>query len=202
MDEFITIRHGESQYNALLTDNLDSELTPKGVAQARATGKFLKEHFGHIQDFMAFTSPYLRCLQTSQLIQEETGLEFTVTPGPRECMVHYERVEVPNRMEQFPQFVWNIPCRSKHFFGQSWQFHMETEDEFINRMSDFMEESKTHQKAIIVSHGTPVQTMYEMRLGIVNPPNITTCVANATVSYARNGEGIWLGKVIPWDIEI
>lgn len=193
MNELILIRHGESKSNALLTDNLDSELTPRGEAQVRATGKFLREHFGHIQDFAGVTSPYHRCLQTARILAEETGIEFTVGVGPREIMVKYDECVVPYRSMQFKEFRW-----LEHLGWQAGHtFHKETADYFVARMEAFVERLKDdYQKVLVVSHGTPIGAMYEMALGLKHRPNITEYVTNASISYIRNTEGIWFGKVV------
>lgn len=200
MNELLLIRHGESKYNAMLTDNLDSELTAKGIKQAHATGKFLKETFGEM-DFIGITSPYLRCLQTSQIIAEETGLKFKVIPDPREIMVSYEQAIVPARQEEFPEFIWNLPCSSSHWKDDKWHFFKESADEFVNRMEKFMM-FLNYEKSIIVSHGTPVGTMYDIRIRKPGSyrshrPDTENYVNNASVTYVRDGEGIWYGKNIP-----
>jgi len=187
MKELILIRHGESQYNAYLTDHLDSELTPKGVEQARITGKFLKEQFGHISNFTGITSPYMRCLQTSSIIREETGLDFTVNPGPREIMMKYQSAEVKNRQELFPEFVWNHD--NDLFFSQ------ESDMQFIARMKAF-HDSLDQERLVIVSHGTPVNTIYEFALGLNAGADTVNFVKNCSLSYVRNGEGIWFGKAV------
>jgi broad specificity phosphatase PhoE len=54
------LRHGQSQNNAGLTDNLDSDLTPLGEEQAQRTGEHLKTlGIGRI-----YVSPLRRTLQT------------------------------------------------------------------------------------------------------------------------------------------
>lgn len=189
MNEVILVRHGESQYNAFLTDHLDSDLTPEGIEQARTTGKFLKEQFGHLNSFIGITSPYRRCLHTSKIIREETGLEFTVSPGPREIMLKYQVAEVKNHKEHFPDFIWE--------HTHDLNFKMETVDEYINRMIIFHESVKArHDKVLIVSHGTPVNTIFELTTGVEAKADTVNFVRNCAVSYARNGEGIWFGKVV------
>lgn len=196
MNELILIRHGESHYNAMLTDNLDSQLTDKGREQAKRTGKFLREHFGHIQDFVGLTSPYLRCLQTSEIIQQELGIEFLVTSGPREIMVSYDTtVKVPNRSVDFPHLEWASPIYSEPRIDDSWIFNQETADEFLKRIALFMH-SGLPEKTLVVSHGTPVCSMYDIKLGMKKPPDLHTYVGNASVTYIRDGEGIWFGKNI------
>lgn len=187
MSELILLRHGESQYNAYLTDYLDSELTPKGIEQARKTGKFLKEQFGHINDFVGMTSPYMRCLQTSRIIREETGLEFIVNSGPREVMVKYKSVFVRNHQEKFPEFVWQNTY--------DLLVKQETDLQYIARMGKF-HSSLEHEKLLIVSHGTPVNTIYEFAVGTQPSADTVNYVKNCAIGYVRNGEGVWFGKVV------
>ena len=187
MNELILIRHGESQYNAYLTDNLDSELTQKGIEQAKITGKFLKEQFEHIKNFIAITSPYCRCLMTARIIKEETGLEFLVDTGPREVMTSYESVIVKNRKEEFPEFIWN--------HENDLSFDKETATHFVARMKAFHDSvNKKHERLLVISHGTPVNTIYEFALGLKGGVDTNNFVKNCAVSYVRNGEGIWFGK--------
>lgn len=189
MKERLFIRHGESQYNAYLTDNLDSQLTLKGIEQAKAAGKFLREHFGHIKEFVGITSPYHRCLQTAHYIQEETGLDFRVLPGPREIMLKYAECHVPDRSIDFPRYTWeDKPC---------YMFCQENEKEYISRMLEFVR-SVTDQRVLVVSHGTPINTMFEATLGLDHSVDMNNFVSNCSISYIRSGEGIWFGKK-PYD---
>lgn len=187
MKELLLVRHGESQYNAYLTDHLDSELTQKGIDQAHATGKFLKDHFGHIQHFVGLTSPYHRCLQTSRILNEYLNIEFTVTPGPREIMTKYDICTVNHRKHLFPDFVWQ---HDDHLV-----FERENDEEFINRMRAF-HGTISHEKVLIVTHGTPVNTLYECELGLIPSADTVNFVKNCALSYARNGEGVWFGKTV------
>lgn len=187
MNELLLIRHGESLYNVKLTDYLDSKLTKFGEQQAKEAGLFLKENFPDISSFSGITSPYRRCLQTSAIIQNETGISFTVHTGPREVMMKYEVVYVKNYKNMFPNFIWN--------HDHNLSFRKETEQEFIERMELFHKEITT-DKSIIISHGTPINTMYELALGKPSRANIDNYVRNCSISYVKDGQGIYLGKSI------
>lgn len=191
--ELILIRHGESEYNVKLTANLDSNLTSRGREQAKNAGKFLKSNFGNLSEFTALTSPYLRCLQTSKIIAEETGLNFSVVHEPREGMITYIDVTIPARNEMFPEFSWNLPCKSNHWKDNSWIFFQESNEEFLKRVKEFVGFFE-NKKTIVVSHGTPINSMYELSLGILRDPDIETYVDNATISYIKGNESIWFGK--------
>lgn len=69
----VLVRHGESEWNKLnlFTGWKDPDLTEKGVSEAKAAGKQMKEH-GFTFD-IAFTSALRRAQRTLQLILEELG---------------------------------------------------------------------------------------------------------------------------------
>lgn len=69
------VRHGQSEWNLknLFTGWRDPDLTPKGVAEAKAAGRALKEH-GFRFD-VAFTSDLIRAQHTLTIILSELGQE-------------------------------------------------------------------------------------------------------------------------------
>jgi hypothetical protein len=66
----IFVRHVESLLNVGLTDDLDSDITDKGVNQ----GLGLVDRLPCLDGYVGFVSPYLRCLKTASYIP----LSFTV----------------------------------------------------------------------------------------------------------------------------
>ena len=74
MYEIILIRHGESQYNVqnLFTGWSDPDLTDKGIQEAKAAGKLLKDS-GYTFD-LAFASVLKRSIKTLHYILDEMDL--------------------------------------------------------------------------------------------------------------------------------
>ncbi|AIQ49140.1 phosphoglyceromutase [Paenibacillus sp. FSL R7-0273] len=74
MYEIVLIRHGESEYNRqnLFTGWSDPDLTEKGVQEAKAAGKLLKEA-GYSFD-LAFASVLKRSIKTLNYVLEELDL--------------------------------------------------------------------------------------------------------------------------------
>ncbi|MCB9992588.1 MAG: 2,3-bisphosphoglycerate-dependent phosphoglycerate mutase [Hyphomicrobiaceae bacterium] len=70
----ILVRHGQSEWNLLnlFTGWRDPDLTEKGVAEARAAGKALKER--GFQPDLCFTSALKRAQHTLDLMLEEMGI--------------------------------------------------------------------------------------------------------------------------------
>jgi 2,3-bisphosphoglycerate-dependent phosphoglycerate mutase len=69
----VLVRHGQSEFNSrnLYTGQRDPELTPQGIAEARAAGRKLGE--GGYQFDIAFTSEFRRARHTLELILSELG---------------------------------------------------------------------------------------------------------------------------------
>lgn len=187
MKDYIFVRHGESQYNAKLTKNLDSELTPRGVEQAIKTAMYLRD-FADIKEFVGITSPYHRCLQTSDIIRYFTGIEFQVKPGPREIMMVYDECRVVNRKEAFSHFHWH--------HEEDFHFVMEDEAEFVFRMRDYIL-NEEHPKLLVVSHGSPIVAMFDAVSGNAVVPDLCNYPDNCSVSYIKDKNPVqW--NVRPW----
>jgi broad specificity phosphatase PhoE len=71
MKRLFYVRHGETHMNVagLLSGRTESSLTEKGIEQAKAAGKELKQKFPHID--LIVCSPYERTCQTARLIANE-----------------------------------------------------------------------------------------------------------------------------------
>jgi broad specificity phosphatase PhoE len=102
-------------------------------------------------------------------------------------MLKYLTAEVKNHREQFPEFIWE--------HEHDLVFKMETVGEYLARMEDF-HKSLRHEKLVIVSHGTPVNTIYEFSIGLPPGADTVNFVRNCAISYSRNGQGVWFGKVV------
>ncbi len=196
MKEFLFIRHGESEYNRRTTKNLDSPLTDKGRWQAEQLGKFLKENFKAMTRDGAYTglvSPYLRCLETAHIIGMETGLRFTVDPGPIEIRVFYDWTDVAYRMEEYGHFSWELvkgPLR----------LHKETMKEFMERMRKYVR-SFNEGRYVVVSHGTPCDMMIEMACGLDHEPDSFDLIKNCSLSWVVDGvkDPEWYNRVVYGD---
>ena len=198
MLELILVRHGQSRYNVQLTDHLDSELTEEGRRQVRLTGRFLGQHLGHLHEFVGRCSPYLRCLQTARILREETGIDFWVEDGPREVMTRHEKVNIPTRQLDFPEFLWERFCLcDSHIYLQ------ENDETFNDRMDAYFKYLKeNHRKVLVVTHGTPATTLAHMALGVYSgTPGVHNgeFVDNSSISYLRHGEQVWFNKVVYGD---
>ena len=71
------VRHGETTWNRVgrQQGRLDSPLTPKGIEQARATGRALRRVLPDLDTVCIETSPLGRARQTASILCDELGLD-------------------------------------------------------------------------------------------------------------------------------
>jgi broad specificity phosphatase PhoE len=175
------IRHGQSKFNAGLTDAFNSSMTEKGLDQACRAGLTMKE-ICEMQkvDFIGLVSPYYRCLQTAMHIKAYTGLKFKVTPllGESPEEIHKDVDQIIDKDTNFP-FDWSE-------FGESYNYH-ETKDEYIARIKRFVE-SLDDKNYVIVSHMSPIRAMLKMLC------DIDVQISNCSISLIENRKIIYAGK--------
>jgi len=199
--EFVFIRHAESQYNVRLTENLDSRLTDAGYWQVKSLATWLKQNWPSISSYEGLVSPYWRCLETARLLREECGINFTVDPGPMEIRIYRYHPLVPRRADEFPMFNWDL-------YPEDMALKRETIDEYMGRMEGFLATfgqegphpgKKWWERWLVISHGTPCQTMAEMAAGIHEIPTDFDKVKNCSISWVDQGEMIYFNKVVYGD---
>lgn len=105
MYKLVLIRHGESQWNMenRFTGWKDVDLSEKGIAEAHAAGKLLKEE-GFIFD-EAYTSVLKRAIRTLWIILDEMDLMWI--PETKSWMLnerHYGALQGLNKLETATQY--------------------------------------------------------------------------------------------------
>jgi len=185
--EVILVRHAESEWNAHLSDSLDSTLTFKGVSQAQRLASFIRKNID-CRGMVGFTSPLDRCLLTSLPIRRQTGVRF---------FVRHELSELSNH---FPAEGVEVPCRKDEYLDIEWgnyhttTFCKEPPEAFLGRLRAFLESIPNH--SIIVTHGSCVQTMIEMALGVKmsQVPAWDNSIGNASITHIKAGTVSLLAK--------
>lgn len=185
--EIILIRHGESMWNIKQSDSLDSHLSPMGVFQAMKLAEFLSDNIDDFHSFVGHTSPYHRCLLTSMPLRK-AGLRFFVEPDLAELTDHYPEsgITVPCRRSEFPDIEWGNYTTT--------HFGKEPSEGFLGRLHSFAQ--RIPDRSIIVTHGSVVQTMIEIALGVrvERIPTWDNSIGNASVTYIKGGTVVWLAR--------
>jgi len=97
------LRHGQSQANASLSDEIDCGLTDLGRRQSSAVAAALAK----LGIACVLSSPYRRCLETAEMIRQAAGAAAELWPAV--CEHHHD---------PFPPGPWPLPRRSE--LTQKW----------------------------------------------------------------------------------
>lgn len=180
MSKIYFVRHGQSQFNAGITTQFNSELTSKGLKQAKEVAKKLKEAVG----FTGYVSPYLRCLQTAMIIQRETGIKFTVVyelgESPEEIHKGFS-CTVYSQKHLFPEFTWD----NRYSY-----VYRENKETYNNRIDVFLK--KLTGNLVVVSHMTPITHMINKIC--FNGKDSPMKIGNCSVSLIENNKPIFIGE--------
>ena len=189
-EDLIIVRHARSKFNMRESDDLDDKLTTFGLKQARNVGEFFA-HGIDVSGFDFFTSPLLRCLQTSQSIvaQFETPPQPRILPQLREYLNHSGRaVTVPNRKVIYTDMNWDI------YPDEGETYDEEFNETFLCRMHDAY--LNLSNKSIVVTHGLPALTLMhiatETRTNSV--PVWDHSIDNASITVIKKGRLVWRGR--------
>ena len=131
-------RHSQSLYNAGINKGFDTSLSIQGIHQAHVLATMVESKLGGLQNIDCFTSPYLRCLQTSNAIFKYCPQTFLVDErlGEQAGDEHVERgyQNVYSRSEIFKNFKW-----SKNLSDGSYYINYQKEKDvlgFINKLTN------------------------------------------------------------------
>ncbi len=185
--ELILVRHAESMWNAQVSDSLDSTLTLKGVSQAQRLANFLRKSID-CRGVVGFTSPFDRCVLTSMPIRRQTGIRFFV------------KSEIAELTDDFPGEGVEVPCRKDRYLDIEWGnyyttvFHKEPSEVFLGRLRSFLD--SIPNRSLVVTHGSVVQTLIEMALGVKvgSVPMWDNSIGNASITHIKNGTVVLMAK--------
>jgi broad specificity phosphatase PhoE len=195
MSELIVVRHARSLYNLRKTTDLDSGISEFGKTQATGVGKFLAKKFKP-NAFEGFVSPFLRCLETAKLIQDELGIPFRVIPNLSEHLELDQKVTVPYRKEF--GFNWH--------FGQGiptyepYEFAAQKNIDFIDRINSARKEIKNSAQILgkiplIITHGTPKATLIKLETESSHQvPVWDFSYDNCSITWIKEGRVLWNGR--------
>ncbi len=148
------VRHGESEYNAkrIIQGHIDTDLTPRGIVQARLAGEELK----NFPIEKIYTSDLRRAYRTAYVIGDILGIEPIIDERLREMNfgewegLAYEYI-YQNHIEDFHNWLKNpVACPLPS---------QEDIKEFESRIKDFLQEIKKQKEEniLIVAHGGSIQ---------------------------------------------
>jgi broad specificity phosphatase PhoE len=194
----LIIRHGRSQSNVRLSSDPDCALTEFGEKQALNVGNFLHNHVRFSRDWNIYTSPFLRCLQTSEKVNEprrerqerlniSSKQKIIVMNGLREYINHaHTEVALTVGMELYPHFRWSeVPSPNS--------VRCEQNEEFLERMNSAYE--KLPDKCIVITHGLPALMLARIAIGRGDTvPPWDHSLDNGSLTYVKQDRSVWWGR--------
>ena len=165
--KLILVRHGETQWvkQGRYQGSSDIPLNQRGILQARAAAKVLKEE----KPAIIYSSKLLRAHQTAQEIAKTCRKQITVDERLNElCFGDWEGHEHARIHEKFPKasIAWyEAKWNSCPPGGESLKSLDRRVSSFLTDLSEHYSKDSTH---ILVSHGGPIR-MFLIRLLKIAP---------------------------------
>lgn len=110
--KYYIFRHSEtyfSKYNIHYGGSLESaEIIPEGIPVTKRLAEYLKK-----KDFdRFFTSPFKRCVQTAEIIEEITGIKYIEDPRIGEEMINCGKETFEDVVERIKNFLEEIKLKN------------------------------------------------------------------------------------------
>lgn len=157
---FYIVRHGETQENAdgIIQGHLDSVLNKNGITQAKKLSKIFEETMFN----NAFSSDLKRAHQTAKLIIDKKNIPIKTSPLLREIKLgKYEGKEINLLNKELGDVIkYRDQLPDKERFLHRAAENIETDEELMNRFSQFFQENTNiyHGKNnLLVTHGAAMR---------------------------------------------
>jgi broad specificity phosphatase PhoE len=194
------VRHGETHANAneVVGGHTDTELTPKGEAQAKALG----EKLFHIEFDQVFSSDLVRAKRTAELILLEKKLVVNTTNLIRErnwgSFEGKTRVEFREQNQELLQQFDQLSEDEKWKFKYGEDF--ESNQELYDRVILFLREvgaTYIGKNILVVSHGGVLRTLL-VRFGWATQEQLPTgSIENTSYIVLRtDGSDFFIDEVV------
>jgi broad specificity phosphatase PhoE len=186
-EELIIIRHARSKHNIQKSDDLDDGISEFGERQARNVGKFFESSVD-LSGYSFYTSPFLRCLQTADIISSYCDMQPIIMPQLREYLNHSGRsVQVPNRKEMYPRMNWAVYPDLGELYAE------EFNEIFLHRMHEVHE--LLPNKSIVITHGLPALALFHVATtNTRSVPVWDHSIDNCSITIVKRGRVIWHGR--------
>jgi probable phosphoglycerate mutase len=187
--QVIIVRHGQTQWNirTIRQGHLDSPLTEKGIAQAKA----LAERLGRETFTALYSSDLGRALQTAEMIAEATGHKIVTDPRLRERNLGiFQGLNGEEIQRKFPEEYRLHRSLGPDYVipgGESVKQQVGRNLEYLNEVS----EKHLGETIVVVTHGGVLSGLFRHTFSIpFNAPRRFE-FTNAGLNVFNYEEGNW-----------
>lgn len=192
MPNIILVRHGETHWNRQkrIQGHGDSPLTLKGIEQAKAYGRVIKDLIGDGTGWRLLSSPLPRCVQTAAILSEGAGLDFAA-------------IELDGRLKEISTGHWSgrlkAEMQPEDLSGagtDSWFFRCpggESYPHFAARLAAWLAERQAGEKLVVVSHGVAGRVLRGLHLAEDPDQALAGDSPQDAVFYLRPGSAERIG---------
>jgi 2,3-bisphosphoglycerate-dependent phosphoglycerate mutase len=188
--QFIIVRHGQTEWNikGIRQGHLDSQLTEKGIAQAKALGQRL----AHERFSALYSSDLGRAVQTAKAIADRTGHEIVTDARLRERHLGiFQGLNATEITEKYPEERRMLRTRGPDYVipcGESMRQQVERNVAYLNELA----QAHVGETIVVVTHGGVVSGFFRHTLAIpLDAPRRFEFV-NAGLNVFTHEEGNWM----------
>ena len=152
----ITVRHGQSEFNAGKSNAFNTGITAYGTHQAKNARKALLTL--DLSGMVIMTSPYLRCLQTVSAMGLNLPTSVKWVLGERASNTHRAgNCYVPSMRVEYAGVDWGDAL--------GYDYGSFTEESHLHRLNDFVK-SIQGKRVIVVSHRPVIDILSWVKTGV------------------------------------
>ena len=188
--QLIIVRHGQTQWNLKLIrqGHLDSPLTEKGIAQAKALGeRLMRETFTAL-----YSSDLGRAVQTAQMIAAATGHEIVTDPRLRERHLGiFQGLNGDELREKYPEeYRLHRTVGPSYVIpgGESMRQQVARNVAYLNEIA----EKHLGETIVVVTHGGVLSGFFRHALSIPLEAPRRFEFTNASLNVFTYEEGNWM----------
>lgn len=199
MTKFILVRHGQSQANLeeAFAGHYNAPLTDYGHAQARATAKYVTEHY---RIDAIYSSDLMRAYDTGKPASELLGIGIVPREDLREIFEgEWSGMRFVDIAERFPEdfSVWRQDIGHARCTGG------ESTAELLVRVRQALLEiarENDGKTVLVTTHATPIRVMQTFaETGSLDEMKNVKWVTNASVSELEYDDGKWRMTRVSYD---
>lgn len=198
MTKLFLVRHGQTYFNVehKIQGQMESDLTPDGIAQATALGKALNK--SGITFSALYVSPMRRTRQTSDLCTQGLGLTPIYIDSLKEILMGDWQGLSVNDIKRDYAADWNLFWyHPEKFYRPTCETYLEVRNRAAKAVERIIAEHP-RQNVLVITHGALLKTLYtyfryQSIHEIANAPH----PHSTGVCVVEKKNGIW--NILDWD---